>query len=78
MRKVLLKPEYAALYPGVPPGVWLRAAAGAAQVALRLQHGCGRCPPAVGRVLPDEHFTFSGGRRRRRPWAGGLTRLSDP
>ena len=77
MRKALLKREHAALYPGVPPGVWLRAAAVAAQVTARRQRECGSRAPGPGRVLPAEHFTFTGGRRRRQGWAGVLTRLSD-
>ena len=41
LRKTCLKPEYASLYPEVPPNIWLGAAGVAAQVAARLRRSAG-------------------------------------
>ncbi|MGH7528646.1 MAG: hypothetical protein ACREMX_18280 [Gemmatimonadales bacterium] len=59
-RQARLKPEFAHLYPGIPPGEWQPAAVMADRVlALRLQAG------KAGEVLRDralsgEHFEYRG------------------
>ena len=76
MRKACLKPELASLYPEVLPNIWLGAAGVAARVAARLRRERGR-DLLAGRVLPDEHFEFRGGRRRSLRWAGQGSRLGE-
>jgi len=59
-REARLRPEHAALYPGIPPGEWLRAAPLADRVlAGRLLRGASSA--LQGRVLIEEHFEFRGG-----------------
>ncbi len=61
-RQARLRPEFAHLYPGIPPGEWQPAAVMADRVlALRLQSG------KAGEVLRDrtlsgEHFEYRGAR----------------
>jgi hypothetical protein len=59
-REARLRPEHAALYPGVRGGVWEPAAVLVDRiVAARLLRGG---PLEIrGRVLSDEHFEFRGG-----------------
>ena len=77
LRKACLKPEYASLYPEVPPNIWLGAAGVAAHVAARLRRSAGSNYWLPKRVLPDEHFEFRGGRRRRQTWRGPGSRLGE-
>jgi hypothetical protein len=77
LRKTCLKPEYASLYPEVPPNIWVGALGVAARVAARLRRSGGLAHSLKGRVLPDEHFEFRGGRRRRATWAGPGSRLGE-
>jgi hypothetical protein len=60
-REALLLPDYALLYPDLPPGVWINAR----NVADRLRRTLtSRQPPWPGqgpRLLPDEHFRFRDG-----------------
>jgi hypothetical protein len=75
IREVLLRPEAAERYPGVPVGVWLPAS----QVASQCRSHTGAetsSGPAAGRVLAEEAFEFRGGapeialrRRARTRWA---------
>lgn len=59
-REARLRPEHAALYPGVRVGVWEPAAVLVDRiVAARLLRG-GHLG-IRGRVLSDEHFEFRGG-----------------
>ena len=61
MRTCRLRPEFTALYPGVPPGTWrpvheiLDAVA-----ASRLLSGSGSAELIAGRALDDRHFEFRG------------------
>ena len=77
LRKTCLKPEYASLYPEVPPNIWLGAAGVAAHVAARFRRSSGFNDWLPKRVLPDEHFEFRGGRRRRQTWSGPGSRLGE-
>jgi len=77
LRKACLKPVYATLYPDVAPNIWLGAAGVAARVAARLRRECTAGGALRPRVLPDEHFEFRGGRRRRRTWSGPGSRLGE-
>ena len=77
LRKACLKPEHTSLYPEVPANIWLGAAGVAARVAARLRRSSGSGELPAGRVLPDEHFEFRGGRRRRRTWSGPGSRLGE-
>lgn len=83
VRQALLKPGYAHLYPGIPPGEWQPAAV-MVELVLALRPGQS---PARGRPLEERHFEFRGlpsagtqddqrrsrleDRRRRRAQAGG-------
>jgi hypothetical protein len=67
----MLRPEFAALYPGLTPGVWEIAATVAEHLLMRL----GGVPPGE-RLLPEEHFEFRGGGREAFRWAA-RSRLSD-
>jgi hypothetical protein len=77
LRKTCLKPEYASLYPEVPPNIWLGAAGVAARVTARLRSSGDSNNWLPMRVLSDEHFEFRGGRRRRETWRGPGSRLGE-
>ena len=68
-RAARLKPEFAHLYPAIPPGVWLLAAA----IVSAIWHDEVR---GHGRRLVDEHFEFYGEAEKRPP--GARTRSGDP
>jgi hypothetical protein len=74
---VRLRPQFAALYPGLDPGVWETAT----DLASRLlaQHFIQPSPGYMlsDRILSDEHFEFQGGDPRDASWAGVLSRRSD-
>jgi hypothetical protein len=74
VREARLKPEYAALYPGLMPGRWEAAATAADRVAKGIVAREGYVRLRRGRVLAEPHFEFRGqtpkgaepgGRRRR-------------
>ncbi|HXE57062.1 MAG TPA: hypothetical protein VNK43_03615 [Gemmatimonadales bacterium] len=58
-REARLRPEYAALYPTVTPGVWEPAGDIALRVLLQLIQQ-GRMASVRDRILNDEHFEFRG------------------
>jgi hypothetical protein len=74
IREARLRPEYASLYPGVEPGVWL--AATTVGQKLLLWHLATSVTPQGERLMAEEHFEFRGG-----PGAanrnGARTRASD-
>jgi hypothetical protein len=74
VREARLRPEYADLYPGVEPGVWLPATTVGQQ--LLLWHLATAATPQGERLMGDEHFEFRGGRVRG-PTNGTRTRASD-
>jgi hypothetical protein len=59
IREARLRPEYADLYPGIEPGVWLPATTIGQQ--LLLWHLAKAVTPKGERLLTDEHFEFRGG-----------------
>ena len=74
VREARLRPEYADLYPGVEPGIWLPATTVGQQ--LLLWHLATAATPQGERLMGDEHFEFRGGRIRA-PTNGTRTRASD-
>ena len=74
IREARLRPEYAELYPGLEPGVWLAATTIGQQ--LLLWHLASAVTPQGERVMADEHFEFRGGRARTAPH-GARTRAGD-
>jgi hypothetical protein len=77
-RLACLKPEFASLYPELPPGVWVTAMS-AAWVVIGGVFGRSReWPGTDGRILPEEHFVFRDGAGRPAGWAGPLSRADDP
>jgi hypothetical protein len=75
IREARLKPEYAALYPGVQPGVWMPASAIGQQ--LLLWHLTAPATPQGERLMAEELFDFRGGRKRTGSWINMRTRLAD-
>ena len=65
-REARLRPEYAALYPVLAPGVWMTAADIGRQ--LLLWHLATARSPSGERLISEEHFEFRGGERRSGPW----------
>jgi hypothetical protein len=62
-REARLRPESGMLYPSLRPGEWIVAAVLADRVLADLiLRGSGAA--LRGRVLPEEHFDFRGGRSR--------------
>jgi hypothetical protein len=60
-REVRLKNRYAALYPGLRPGVWQPAAVAVDRLLACLLEHPGRAGAfRPGRRLDDEHFEFRG------------------
>ena len=70
IREARLRPEFADLYPGVEPGVWLPATTVGQQ--LLLWHLATAVTPQGERLMGDEHFEFRGA------VAGAPTRNPDP
>ena len=75
MREARLKPEYASLYPGVQPGVWMSASAIGQQ--LLLWHLTAPATPQGERLMAEEHFDFRGGQKRVGSWINMRTRVVD-
>lgn len=75
IREARLKPEYASLYPGVQPGIWMAASAIGQQ--LLLWHLTAPATPQGERLMVEEHFDFRGGRKRTGSWINMRTRLAD-
>jgi hypothetical protein len=79
--QALLRPDFAPLYPGIPPNEWRPASVMTDQVlALRLR-GKHRIPLTRDHVLDAAHFEFrdvglsaTSRAERDAPWGGGLGR----
>jgi hypothetical protein len=67
-REARLRPEFAALYPGLRPDVWYSAAWLSARQFARTR--CDGVASEIASILSDQHFEFRGGRPR------GLRRAS--
>ena len=74
IRETRLRPEYASLYPGVEPGVWLPATTVGQK--LLLWHLATAATPQGERLMAEEHFEFRGGRGAESR-DGALTRATD-
>ena len=74
MREARLRPEYADLYPGVQPDVWLPATVVGQQ--LLLWHLATAATPQGERLMADGHFEFRGGQVRG-PSNGNRTRAGE-
>ncbi len=76
VREARLRPEWAALYPGLEADVWMVAAQ---LVPLVLRHRLQNHPTweFARRILVDEHFEFRGGRPRDQAGSGVLSRVED-
>jgi hypothetical protein len=76
VREARLRPEWASLYPGLEPDVWMVAAQLVPLVLRHRLHGQSTWE-FTQRILVDEHFEFRGGRNRDNSWSGLLTRVED-
>jgi cytochrome P450 len=77
-RRTMLDPQFGRLYPEIPAGYWMSAWQAATRRAERVWREAGAEALISGRLLPDEHFYFRGGRRRNPGWPVVPERLSDP
>jgi len=59
IREARLKPEFASLYPGLKPGIWMAASVIGQQ--LLLWHLTAPATPQGERLISEEHFEFRGG-----------------
>jgi hypothetical protein len=75
IREARLKAEYASLYPGLQPGVWMPASAIGQQ--LLLWHLTAPTMPQGDRLMAQEHFDFRGGQKRVGAWINMRTRFAD-
>jgi hypothetical protein len=75
IREARLRPEFASLYPGVQPDVWMPASAIGQQ--LLLWHLTAPALPEGERLMADGHFEFRGGQRRVGSWINMRTRVVD-
>jgi hypothetical protein len=74
IREARLRPEFASLYPGLEPGVWLPATTVGQK--LLLWHLATSVTPQGDRLMAEEHFDFRGGRGAANR-NGARTRASD-
>lgn len=58
-REVRLRPEFAEIYPALPPGEWVAAAAWAAAIVDRAREA--RLLSIHRRTFDPDHFDFRGG-----------------
>lgn len=77
-RLARLRPEYASLYPEIPPATWVTAFSAAVVVVGGVFGGARTWPGTGTRVLVDEHFVFRGGGARAVGWTGLGSRHDDP
>jgi hypothetical protein len=77
MRRAKLKPQFGSQYPELPADHWLPAWQAAMRRAERVGRTAGADTLLRGRLLPDEHFEFKGGKPRPVDWYIAPERLSD-
>jgi hypothetical protein len=77
IRRARLRLEFADVYPGIAPNVWLSARAVAGTVG-RANRRNQRSEGNGERVLSNAHFEFRGGRRRRQDEPAQRSRAIDP
>ena len=75
VREARLKPQYAAEYPGITPGVWMSASELAGKLVDRVHSR--RKEGRFTRTFDPTHFDFRGGDLRARG-RGHRTRSTDP
>jgi hypothetical protein len=71
VRLARLRPEHAAMYPGLDAGVWYPAASVVDYFLAWLVRHPGPSAAGRARVLDTGHFEFKGGVPREAPWAQG-------
>jgi hypothetical protein len=77
-REARLKAEYARLYPGLDPDVWMPVEALLRHVTELIHADRTKSPVITGtRLLRQEHFEYRGSSVRPEGLPTGLTRLSD-
>jgi hypothetical protein len=77
-REGRLKPEHAALYPGLQPGVWVPVETLLQQVTDLIYRDRSKSGVITGtRLLHDDHFEYRGTSARPEGLPAGSTRLSD-
>lgn len=76
MREARLRAEWASLYPGLAPGVWM-VASQLVPIVLRQRLQDHPNWEFSRRILLDEHFEFRGGLPRDSYWSGILSRVDD-
>jgi hypothetical protein len=64
-REVCLRPEYARVYPELPPGEWIPSLEWAAEIVARAQRA--RLQGKFQRTFDSLHFEFRGGPAPRAP-----------
>jgi hypothetical protein len=78
LREAWLRPEYAALYPEVPAGIWVTVFSAAWTIVCGVMTGARPWPGLGPRVLGEKHFVFRGGSSRAPGWDGPGCRADDP
>ncbi|MGH7510471.1 MAG: hypothetical protein ACREMZ_13515 [Gemmatimonadales bacterium] len=77
-REAKLKAEYAGLYPGLTPGVWLPVEKLLHQITKLIHKDRSKSGVITGqRLLHEEHFEYRGTSARPEGLPEGSTRLSD-
>jgi hypothetical protein len=77
-REGRLKPQHAALYPGLEPGIWLPVETLIRHVTDLLHQDPSKSRLITGtRLLHQEHFEYRGSSLRPDGLPAGATRLSD-
>jgi len=77
-REARLRPEHAALYPGLQPGVWLPVETLLRHVTDLIYHDRSKSGVITGaRLLHDEHFEYRGRSARPDGLPADSSRLSD-
>jgi hypothetical protein len=77
-REARLRPEYAGLYPGVTPDIWIPVEKLLRHVTDLLHQDRARSGVITGqRLLREEHFEYRGATARPDGLPAGSTRLSD-